>query len=128
MKMQTVNSSKVKIPPADIKSNCKIYNGQVFIAGMTGRSPDGSIPKGMYEQTCVVFQKIKDLMEAAGGKIDDVIQINIFVTEMNVPDFWRARRQFFSGDFPVSTFVQVAALADPELVVEINAIGFLGAS
>ena len=67
-------------------------------------------------------------MEAAGGKIDDVIQINIFVTEMNVPDFWRARREFFSGDFPVSTFVQVAALADPELVVEINAIGFLGAS
>jgi 2-iminobutanoate/2-iminopropanoate deaminase len=127
MKMRTVHSPKVISPAAGVKSNCKIYGNQVFIAGMTARQLDGSVPTGMYAQAKAAFQKIKDLMEAAGGKMNDIIQINIFATEMSVDEFWKARREFFSGDFPCSTFVQVAALATPQLVVEVNAIGFIGA-
>lgn len=127
MKMQTIHSPKVIEPAPEIKSNCKVYNGQVFISGMTARGLDGTVPKGMYAQTRAAFEKIQALVEAAGGKINDIIQINVFVTEMNVPDFWKARREFFTGDYPCSTFVQVAALAAPELVVEINAVGFIGA-
>ena len=40
---------------------------------------------------------------------------------------WRARREVFTGDFPVSTLVQVAALASPDIKVEIEAIAHLGA-
>ena len=67
------------------------------------------------------------LAQAAGGKMSDVVQLNVFATELAVDDFQRVRREFFSGDFPCSTFVQVKGLADPRLVVEINATGFIGA-
>ena len=127
MKMKTIHSPKVITPVPATKSNCKVYNGQIFVSGMTARGLDGKVPEGMYAQTRALFQKMKDLVEAAGGKMDDLIQINIFVTEMKVDEFWKARREFFTGDFPCSTFVQVAALATPELKVEVNAIGFIGA-
>jgi enamine deaminase RidA (YjgF/YER057c/UK114 family) len=72
---------------------------------------------------------MKDLVEAAGGTMDDLIQINVFVTEMStLQEFWEARREYFSGDFPCSTLVQVAALATPELKVEVNATGFIGSA
>jgi enamine deaminase RidA (YjgF/YER057c/UK114 family) len=41
---------------------------------------------------------------------------------------WQARREFFTGDFPASTLVQVVALAEPLLKVEIEAIAHIGAS
>jgi enamine deaminase RidA (YjgF/YER057c/UK114 family) len=128
MKMKTIHSPKVIEPKPGIKSNCKVYGSQFFVAGMTARGLDGKVPAGMYEQSRAAFQKIRDLVEAAGGKMNDIIQINIFVTNATeVEAFWKARREFFTGDFPTSTFVQVAALATPELKVEINATGFIGA-
>ena len=127
MKMRTIHSPHVIEPAPGVKSNCKIYNGQFFISGMTARGLDGTTPAGMYAQTRAAFEKIHALVEAAGGKMNDIIQITVFVTEISVEEFWRARREFFSGDFPCSTFVQVAALAQPEFLIEINATGFVGA-
>ena len=39
---------------------------------------------------------------------------------------WAARREFFTGDFPASTLVEVSALAAPEILVEIEAIAHIG--
>ena len=127
MKMRTVHSPRVPTPKPGIKSNCKVVGNQVFISGMVGREADGSIPAGMAAQAGIAFRKISDLMEAAGASMGDVVQINVFATELAVDEFQSVRRNFFSGDFPCSTFVQVKGLADPRLVVEINAIGFIGA-
>jgi enamine deaminase RidA (YjgF/YER057c/UK114 family) len=41
---------------------------------------------------------------------------------------WRARAEYFTGDFPCSTLVEVSGLATPALKVEIEAVGFVGAS
>lgn len=124
--MRTVHADRVPTPQPGIKSNCKVVGNQFFISGMVGRRADGSIPEGMAAQTEIALRKIQDLAEAAGGRMSDVVQINVFATELAVDDFQRVRRGFFSGDFPCSTFVQVKGLADPRLVVEINAIGFIG--
>jgi enamine deaminase RidA (YjgF/YER057c/UK114 family) len=43
-------------------------------------------------------------------------------------EVWKARREVFTGDFPVSTLVEVSALAAPELLVEIEAVAILGAA
>jgi len=40
---------------------------------------------------------------------------------------WRARREFFTGDFPCSTLVEVRSLATPEILVEIEAVAIIGA-
>jgi enamine deaminase RidA (YjgF/YER057c/UK114 family) len=61
--------------------------------------------------------------------MNDVVRLDIYVTDIKQrEEVWRARREFFTGDFPVSTLVEVRALATPKLVVEVNATGFLGGS
>jgi enamine deaminase RidA (YjgF/YER057c/UK114 family) len=67
-------------------------------------------------------------MEAAGGRMDDIVKVVIFVTDITRrEEVWKARREVFSGDFPASTLVEVRALAVPEILVEVEAIAVLGA-
>jgi 2-iminobutanoate/2-iminopropanoate deaminase len=80
-----------------------------------------------YEQAKVIFGKIKALLEAAGGAMSDVVKVTIFVTDIkNNTKVWKARAEFFKGNFPASTLVQVAALASPEIKVEIEAVAHIG--
>ncbi len=59
----------------------------------------------------------------------DVMKVTIFVTDITQREkVWQARREFFTGNFPASTLVQVAALAAPSLKVEIDAVAHIGAS
>jgi enamine deaminase RidA (YjgF/YER057c/UK114 family) len=68
-------------------------------------------------------------MEAAGGRMDDIVKVVIYVTDIKRrEEVWKARREVFSGDFPVSTLIEIRALAAPDLLVEIDAIGILGAA
>jgi enamine deaminase RidA (YjgF/YER057c/UK114 family) len=129
MKMGRVTSPHVKEAAPQTWSNCRVYGNQVFIAGMTGRDGSGvSVDTSMYGQAKATFTKIKHLIEAAGGTMNDIIRLDIYVTDIRQrEEVWRARKEFFTGDFPTSTLVEVRALAAPELQVEINAIGFLGA-
>jgi enamine deaminase RidA (YjgF/YER057c/UK114 family) len=101
----------------------------VFVAGMTARAgTDVAGGDSMYGQAKAIFEKIRHLMEAAGGRLDDIVKVVIFVTDIKRrEEVWKARREAFSGDFPVSTLVEVRALAAPELLVEVEAIAVLGA-
>jgi enamine deaminase RidA (YjgF/YER057c/UK114 family) len=96
---------------------------------MTARGRDGKVVEGdEYEQARIIFAKIRDLVEAAGGAMVDVVKVTIFMTDITRREkVWRARREFFIGDFPASTLVQVAALAEPAVKVEIDAIAHIGA-
>ena len=122
-------SPNVGEPPAETWSNCLVVGNQVFIAGMTARSAEFDIVSGgaEYEQARAIFTKIKNLMAEAGGSMADVVKVNIFVTDITKrKEVWRARAEFFSGNFPVSTLVEVSALALPDMVVEVEAVGFIG--
>jgi 2-iminobutanoate/2-iminopropanoate deaminase len=126
---RSVHSSEVPEPPPQTWSNCLVHGDQVFVAGMTAAFGDETAGgDSMYEQARAIFGKIKALIEAAGAQMDDVVKVNIFVTDIKRrEEVWKARAEFFTGDFPVSTLVQVAALARPELLVEIEAVAFRGA-
>lgn len=61
--------------------------------------------------------------------MDDVVKLVIYVTDMADNKLvWKARREFFKGDFPTSTLVQVAGLATPEILLEITAEAHVGCS
>jgi len=128
-KMRRVSSPAVPEPAPKTWSNCKVVGNHVYLAGMVSRDAAGKIAgDSSYEQSKIIFGKIKALMEAAGGKVDDVIKVNIYVVDMKQRDgVWKARAETFSGDFPCSTLVQVAALGQPEVLVEVEAVGFIGA-
>ena len=76
-----------------------------------------------------IFESMRHLVVAAGGCMNDIATVNIYVTDMkHRPAVLEARRAFFTGDFPCSTLVAVSARIDPRLLVEINAVAFIGAS
>jgi enamine deaminase RidA (YjgF/YER057c/UK114 family) len=102
----------------------------LFISGTVSRAADGVTIAGRneYEQAKIIFGKIRDLVEAAGGGMSDVVKLTIYVVTIKQnTEVWRARQEFFSGDFPCSTLVEVRSLATPEVLVEIEAIACLGA-
>src|SRR6478752_926903 len=111
--------------PADGRfSNCLLVDGVAYIAGMTAREG-----RDVYAQASLIFEKIKQLVESAGGTIADVVKITVYVTDINQRQgVHRARQEYFSGDFPTATTIQVVALADPAYKVEIDAIAHIGAS
>ena len=122
-------SPQVSEPAEGTWSNCLVVDGVAYVAGMVARGSDGRVVAGdEYEQARMIFLKIKNLVEAAGGAMADVVKVTIFVTDITQREkIWRARREFFTGNFPASTLVQVAALAEPSLKVEIEAIAHIGA-
>jgi 2-iminobutanoate/2-iminopropanoate deaminase len=107
-----------------------VVNGVAYVAGMTARGEDGRVvEEDEYEQGKIIFAKIRNIVEAAGGAMADVVKVTIFMTDITRRErVWRARAEVFTGDFPASTLVQVAALAEPSLKVEIEAIAHIGAS
>ena len=128
MTIQRISSPEVTEPAPGTWSNCLKVGETVYVAGLTARDrnlePAGG---GEYEQARLIFERIAHLVTAAGGDMGDVVKLNIYLTRIEKrEEIWRARREFFEGAFPVATLVEVSALAQPEILVEIEAIAVLG--
>ncbi|WP_110949280.1 Rid family hydrolase [Pseudomonas bohemica] len=110
-------------------SNALLIGNEVVMSGMTGhpatrQAAEVGTPLGAYQQTLVVLNKARALVEAAGGHIGNLYRLTVYVTDIADKDeVGRARRDFFEGfsAYPTSTLVQVSGLVFPELVVEIEA-------
>src|SRR4030095_9894717 len=96
-------SPHVPDPPPQTWSNCLVVGNQVFVAGMVARGSEGAVGgDSMYAQAQAIFAKIKHLMEAAGGTMNDIVKVVIFVTDTTRrEEGWKARRGGVSRDFPV---------------------------
>ena len=122
-------SPKVKEPAPELWSNCIVCDGIAYIAGLTSRNPDGVTIDGTdeYEQTKIIFEKHKALIEVAGGWMADFTKLTIFVTRIqNNKQVWKARAEFFKGNFPACSLVEVSNLAGPNIYVEIEGIAHIG--
>jgi 2-iminobutanoate/2-iminopropanoate deaminase len=113
-------------------SNCIRAGDMLFISGQVARPLEGGkalVGDNEYEQAKHIFTRIKRICEGAAGSLDDVVKLTIFMVDIkNNTEVWRARREFFSGDFPASTLVEVRSLASAETLVEIEAVAYLGAA
>ena len=123
-KLAQITSDAVPEPETNNFCNAFRLGNQLFISGMTASDSGGDA----YAQSRSCFEKIQALVEAAGGKLADVVKINVYLTDIeHRAEFSRARAEFFPGRKPCSTLVGISALADPELVVEVEAMAFIGA-
>lgn len=111
-------------------SNCIRAGDLLFISGQVARPLEGGktlVGSNEYEQTRQIFSRIKHICEGAGGSLEDIVKMTIYMVDIrNNTEVWRARREFFSGDFPASTLVEVRSLAGPETLVEIETVAYLG--
>jgi len=102
----------------------------LFISGQVGRDfhTREMIGTDEYTQSKQTFERIQRVVKAAGGSMADIVKMTIYMVDITKnTEVWRARREFFSGDFPTSTLVEVRSLAKPNVLVEIETVAYLGA-
>lgn len=80
-----------------------------------------------YRQAVMCLRIIKQSIEAAGGRLEDVVRTRIYVTKIkDWEHIARAHHEFFKDIKPATSMVQVAKLIDPEMLVEIEADAYIG--
>ena len=130
MAKQQVRSDKLVDPGGHFSQAVAVHakGVMVFISGMTARRPDGTIAgigdiEAQARQAC---ENVRSAIEAAGGTMDDVCRVEVFLR--NIVDTERVnkvRREFFGSPPPASTVVEVSKLASPEFLVQISAIALV---
>ena len=96
----------------------------VEVAGTTAVDEQGQVvgEGDAYLQTRFALQKIERALQAAGASLSDVVRTRMFVTDISQWEaVGRAHGEFFSQIKPAATMVEVKALIDPGLLVEIEA-------
>src|SRR6266481_4947252 len=129
MKRQ-ITSDKIRQPSGHFSQATVIEaTGRlVFISGMTARRADGSIAGigDITEQTRQVCENIKAAVEAAGGTMDDICRVDVYIRNMEHFDaIHKVRAQYFKPPLPASTMVEVTKMTSPDYLIEINAIAVL---
>jgi len=82
-----------------------------------------------YEQTKFILSKIEKALQEAGGCLTDVVRTRMFVTDISLwEEIGRAHGEVFSTIKPVTTMVEVKALIQPGLLLEMEATAILAAS
>jgi 2-iminobutanoate/2-iminopropanoate deaminase len=96
----------------------------VFISGMTARRADGTIAGigDIEAQTRQVCENVKSTVEQAGGTMDDICRVDIYVRNMEHFDqIHKVRREYFKPPAPASTMVEVCKMTSPEYLIEMSA-------
>ncbi len=98
----------------------------VLIGGMTSVDEDGAvIGETPYEQTVEVVRKITHELGRLGLGPPQVIQTRVYVTDISRADeVGRAHGEVFAEHRPVMTMVEVSALIDPRMLVEIETVAY----
>lgn len=128
--MDKIRKRHPQIAPAGATFSRTVRVGNLlFIAGCTALGSDAQ-GEALPSQLRVTLERIARIVNAEGGSTADIVKITTFVT--SIPD-WRAYRAeqealfsaCFHGEYPANTLVEVTALAEHGLDVEIEAIAEL---
>jgi len=94
----------------------------LFVSGQVGIC-DGKTGQGIEEQTRFTLENIRDVLEMAGGSLENVVKMTVFITDMSLwPAMNEVYRGYFDKDPPARSSFGVNGLALPDLLVEIECI------
>jgi enamine deaminase RidA (YjgF/YER057c/UK114 family) len=104
----------------------------LMLAGQDASEADGEIasPGDLLAQYGQVIKNLKTVVEAAGGTLQDIVKLNVFVTDR---DAYRASlkplgeiyRAYFGKHYPAMALFEVKALFNPDAVIEMEGIAHL---
>lgn len=100
----------------------------VFISGMTARTKDGTVAGigNVEAQTRQVCENLKAAVEAAGGTLNDICRVDVYVRNIeHFATIHKVRQEYFSTPLPASTMVEVAKMVSPDYLIEISAIAVI---
>ena len=94
----------------------------IEVSGTTAVSNGEVVARGSaFGQARYILNKIEEVLMNLGSGMEDVVRTRIYVTDIsNWEDIGKAHHIFFADVKPAATMVEVSALIDPELLVEIE--------
>ena len=105
-------------------SRAVFVGDSAWVAGTTDAGPDGKSqhPGDMAGQTRAVFDIIRAALEQGGFSLNDIVRTRMFVTDIGRSgEVNEVHQELFGSIRPVASMVEVAALIDPSLLIEIEA-------
>ena len=130
MARREIRSAKLRTPSGHFSQAIAVEakGTMVSLSGMTARRADGTIAGvgDIEAQTRQVCENLKSAVEAAGGSLDDVCRVDVYVRNMeHFEAIHKVRREYFKAPAPASTMVEVTKMVHPDYLIEVNAIAVL---
>jgi enamine deaminase RidA (YjgF/YER057c/UK114 family) len=102
--------------------------GWVLVGGTTSVDVDGVVRgETPYDQTVEILRKVEHELSRAGASLANVVQTRLYVVDISRADeVGRAHGEAFGDVRPLTTMVEVSALIDPRMLVEIEAVAVVG--
>jgi enamine deaminase RidA (YjgF/YER057c/UK114 family) len=93
----------------------------IEVSGTTAMDGDQLVGTTVYEQTRFIFNKIENVLKAAGARLEDVVRTRMFITDISKwEDAGRAHGEFFKHIKPCASMVEVSRLIRDDLLIEIE--------
>jgi enamine deaminase RidA (YjgF/YER057c/UK114 family) len=108
-------------------ANGMVAEGRVLVTGgLVGWDAQGIFAKGFIAQLRQTFLNIRAVVEAGGGRVEDIVRLTWYVTDIaayraSLKELGPIYREVFGRHFPAMAVVAVAALVELEALVEIEA-------
>jgi enamine deaminase RidA (YjgF/YER057c/UK114 family) len=98
----------------------------VWVTGCTSIADGNIVHEGdPYAQTVQAIRNIGWALEQVGATLDDVVRTRIFVTDISRwEEYGRAHGEAFGTTMPATSMVEVSALIDPRMLVEVEAVAY----
>ncbi len=106
-------------------TNCVRYGETLYLSGVSGLNPDGSLVSSDIEsQTVKTYENIETILRAAASGLDYILQMTSFIVDLehNGQRYVAARKQILTSTAYTSATIGVAALMMPGLLLEVQCI------
>ena len=128
MARREIRSSSLPAPMREgaYSSGVEAPSGRtIYVSGQVSMDAGGNVvgEGDVRLQTETVLEHVKTVLEEAGGGMENVVKVTVFITDMGLYDeIHEVRRRYFEEPYPASSMFEVSALVDPRLLIEIEAV------
>ncbi len=97
----------------------------IFVSGCTSIDGGEFVPGDAYAQTTRAIANVRSALAALGAGLADVVRTRIYVTDIaRFEEYGRAHGEAFAGIMPATSMIQIGALIDSRMVVEVEAVAY----
>lgn len=113
--------------PPRVYSKACVYGDLIFLAGEDSKHPKTQAVQGntVADQAEYLFQNLRATLEGLGSSLDRVVKTTVYLKDPRDRANYQAARQKFLPHAPPSTLIMGVQLAEPEMLIEIDAIAVI---
>ncbi len=130
---KTILNPSTLARPSGFSHGIVVTGGRLlFLAGQTASDKEGSIvaPGDLVAQYTQVLRNLQTVVEEAGGTMQDIVKITIFVSDRdeyraNLPALGKAHQAFFGSYYPATALLEISRFFQDEALIEIEGLAVL---